>query len=446
MKLPSGSFFVFALAAALASSSAQTFAQGAQPTAGGGRAKAPSRQTLDLTLSSTAGYDPNSDPDGRVPIVSAGQDSAGYSTMLVTTAEYGYRGRRVQARANEASAVRYFRPLGNLFPASFDSVNHSAALGLTVRSRRTTFDLNQTGVYTSSPLYSLLPHADAAVAAEALTIAPDYGYALNNLDVYSYNTATTLTRQMTARTALSGSVDWQHTDARSLASGRRGLNMYRARGQVMHRIWRNTSARGGYFYRLGDVDYAGAVVTLVENGIETGIDYRRPFSATRALTFGAGAGVSSVVLPALPDGIRQTDRRYNAVSGQLSFGYEFARRWVARAAYQQGVDYLTGLSEPITSRTASTSVEGALGRRVSVALSASYVTGAAALTPASSAFDTYSGDLRLRYAVTRTLMAYVERLYYFYDFGGTRPLLPGIPPSLQRQGLRVGLALRVPAL
>ena len=61
-------------------------------------------------------------------------------------------------------------------------------------------------------------------------------------------------------------------------------------------------------------------------------------------------------------------------------------------------------------------------------------------------FDTYTGDVRLRYALTRTFAAYVEYLYYFYDSRGSVPIAPGIPAGLERNGVRAGLTLRVPAL
>ena len=39
-----------------------------------------------------------------------------------------------------------------------------------------------------------------------------------------------------------------------------------------------------------------------------------------------------------------------------------------------------------------------------------------------------------------------EYLYYFYDFGEGTPLLVGIPPGLERNGVRAGFTLWMPAL
>ena len=64
----------------------------------------------------------------------------------------------------------------------------------------------------------------------------------------------------------------------------------------------------------------------------------------------------------------------------------------------------------------------------------------------NASFDTYTGNVRLRYAVTRTFATYIEYLYFFYDSLGSTPLAPQIPPGLEPKGVRVGLMLRVPVL
>ena len=61
-------------------------------------------------------------------------------------------------------------------------------------------------------------------------------------------------------------------------------------------------------------------------------------------------------------------------------------------------------------------------------------------------FKTYTGTVRLSYPVTRTFAAHVEYLYYFYDTLGSTPIAPGIASRVERNGVRAGLTLRVPAL
>jgi len=107
---------------------------------------------------------------------------------------------------------------------------------------------------------------------------------------------------------------------------------------------------------------------------------------------------------------------------------------------------VAGLSEPISADRGSVSVEGLLTRRVDVLASAGYSNGESALNRQRSTFDTYTSDVRLRYALTRTFAAYVEYLYYFYDSRGSTPIAPGGSSGLERKGVRTGLTLLVPAL
>ena len=66
------------------------------------------------------------------------------------------------------------------------------------------------------------------------------------------------------------------------------------------------------------------------------------------------------------------------------------------------------------------------------------------MAPLNDQFTTYTGDVRLRYALGRTWATYAEYLFYYYTFNRNLTLIPGIPPGLTRNGLRVGVTLWVP--
>jgi hypothetical protein len=134
------------------------------------------------------------------------------------------------------------------------------------------------------------------------------------------------------------------------------------------------------------------------------------------------------------------------MSGQASIAYDFARLWKVSAIYRRGVDYVAGFSAPISADRVSTSLSGLLSRRVDILASAGYSNGESALNLQGPAFDTYTGDVRLRYALTRKFAVYVEYLYYFYDSRGGTPIAPGISSGLERKSVRTGLTLRVPAV
>ncbi len=85
-----------------------------------------------------------------------------------------------------------------------------------------------------------------------------------------------------------------------------------------------------------------------------------------------------------------------------------------------------------------------MSRRIDVSLSGGYATGESAISKATSAYETYNAEGRLRVALSRTTAAYVEYLRYLYDSRGTLPLGPGVPMLLERQGVRAGVMMRLP--
>jgi hypothetical protein len=81
-----------------------------------------------------------------------------------------------------------------------------------------------------------------------------------------------------------------------------------------------------------------------------------------------------------------------------------------------------------------------------VTISGAYASGESIVSREALAFDTYTGDVNVRYAVTRTLAVFGEYFYYFYDIQNGALLLPGMPPGLKRNGVRVGLTFWMPTV
>jgi hypothetical protein len=138
--------------------------------------------------------------------------------------------------------------------------------------------------------------------------------------------------------------------------------------------------------------------------------------------------------------------RYSQLSAQLSTSYDVGRSWQLRGiARRGGVEYVAGLSEPVIGNSVTTSVDGLLSRRTDVFVSAAYSNGEFALTH-SGRILSYSANARLRYAITHAWAVYAQYLYYFYDFDQNVPLLPGLPPRLERNVVRAGVTLRAAAV
>lgn len=463
---------MLSMAATIAAGVPQALAQGTglrQRTNGlfgGGSSDASRRQRLDLTLFSSEAYDRDMVLGASTAIGPSAPEATGYSTTLVGAADYAWQGRRVQVRGTGSSALRSYRPLDNIGYSSFRSVSHTAGIGVSARlSKQATVLVNQTATYSPSYLYNLFPQVPSTTPGDAPPAALDY--AMSGSESFFQGTTMTLTHDFTSRSSVSAIADYEKSDTFGGIAGRSALDSYGIRAHFSRRLTpNNTAAIAEYLYRSSEVGRNGGATTgetLAEHGVNIGVDYNRRLSARRRMTFGAliGATATTTKVPELAapesalaepavsgtvERLTAGDQYYLRMSGQVMTGYEFGRMWRARAVYRRGVDYVAGLTQPVFADSLTASVDGLLTRRVDVLVSAAYSNGESALNRQSSTFDTYTGDVRLRYALTRTLAAYGEYLYYFWDSRGSLPLAPGIPAGVERNGARVGLMLSVLAL
>jgi hypothetical protein len=221
---------------------------------------------------------------------------------------------------------------------------------------------------------------------------------------------------------------------------------------------RNTRATVRYVFRTGRfLDASVPTITetgwgrglrLSEQSAGIGMSYARPLSATRRMVVDVvlGGVVLSPLDQPLTGSLRLTDS-YRLV-GEATATYALGRAWQAGASYRRGTDYVSGLTEPVLTDGFSGRLEGTFNRRVGVQAGAGYVSGspALALLRGGAEFDTYTSDVKLNLTLGRAVATYLQYVYYLYDFRRFGPLVAGIPPALERNGLRAGLTLTVPTL
>jgi hypothetical protein len=137
-------------------------------------------------------------------------------------------------------------------------------------------------------------------------------------------------------------------------------------------------------------------------------------------------------------------RQQYRLIGDASVTHQMGRTWSLQGAYHRGIGYIQGFEAPVFTDAYSAGATGFLSRRFDLAVSAAYSTGEGALTGTASQFTTYTGDARLRYAMTRIWATYVDYLFYYYHFNQNLATPVGLPPSLTRNGMRAGVTLWVP--
>jgi hypothetical protein len=401
-------------------------------------------QRVDVTFSTNEGYDHDVVPQTLDTIDLVGP--SGGSTNLLGTASYQWFGRHAQFRAAGDSQLRSYNSLGDLADSSYTTSAHSEGTAFSYLTPKNNLVAYQTAAYSSSLLNSLFPRPGEIVPGEAPAVAS--AYALRDSRVYSYNAGTDFTRTLTDRTRATASIDWQHADTFVAQVKTTSLNASRLRFRFSRDVSRNFTAIAGYSYRLGDV--VGLLPgggRIEENGVEGGVDYRHPISKTRRLTVQTRVGIASIMDPGLtPDAGLSDGQHYRQFSAQVTALYDFGRSWQAGGEYRRGnFEFVPGLREPVTSDHYSVKVEGLLTRRLEFLGSIVHSLGKSALSQTESFYVTSNGDLRLRFALSRTVAAYGEYVYGFYDSRGTAPVIAGLPPSLERNGIRAGFIMRYSA-
>jgi hypothetical protein len=412
---------------------------------GGGDAGRRVHHKLDFSLSLIEAKDSDTPAELR-GIGPSETQLSGYSTMFMGNAEYHWDGSRVQVGATGASLFRRYNQLQDT-----QSVSGSAGVGLSARlGGRTTLLANQSATYSPSYFYGLFPSEATGEPGEAVTAAPDY--AINDSASYFYGTTLTLTRGLTRRSRLSATGEFQYTDYLHETGARRDLNSQGVHAEFSNNLARNTAVRVGYRYRTGKFGYvadalAGNLgVSATENGVDVGVRHSRPLSATRRMSFEFSLGSSMANTPASSAADQPATGRFYGLSADFTAAWQFTRGWQTRGTFRRGLEYVAQLGEPVFATGFSADVGGFITRRIDVLASARYSSGRSALNRDALAFDTYGADLRIRHALTRSLAVYGQYLHYFYDFTGNVGLPTGIPFGLERNGVRAGLTLWVPAM
>jgi hypothetical protein len=233
--------------------------------------------------------------------------------------------------------------------------------------------------------------------------------------------------------------DFLHHDVLLGGLRQRDLGTFEASAEFNRSVNRDFSLDAGYTYRRAEY-YTGVFPT--EHDISFGGDYMRLLSPTRRshLKFKVSTAMLEAAAPGDPFEILREQRRFAA---DLSFSRQFARTWQAQGGYNRGFGFIEGLTTPVLTDGMNFSTSGLLSRRVDLLANAAYSVGAPVTFGQNRGFTTYTADVRARVAFNTTCAAYIDYLYYYYDF--SRTLVPiGFPPQMARRSVRIGLTFWVP--
>jgi hypothetical protein len=397
------------------------------------------KESADVSVSIEDAYETNAlgDANGSDPGIFRAH---GFYSTLKTDADYVRNRDHFKVAATAGSNVRYYPDLGKVVP-----VNGYVGAGFTAdHLHLTTFSLNQTIAYTPSFLTGLFPALVAPVPGAVSSAGTDYtlnagtDYTLNTFRSNVYATTASLTQRLSSRATAGVDSGFSYTDFTSGAASK-PLKSYDVHGYFAYRVNRTATVRLGYIYKEGQY-WSGPGAR--EDGFDIGVDLNRALSRSRRATFSFNVGSALINGPAQPDVSNALVPRHQyRVVGSGAVSYDIGNTWRARGSYRRGLQFVEGMASPVFINGYAAEVGGFVNGRTDILASGGYSTGEGAIAASGSAFSTYTGDIRLRYAVARNLAFYVEYSYYSYRFVRGFLVTPGFDPLLSRNGIHVGLTL-----
>ena len=201
----------------------------------------------------------------------------------------------------------------------------------------------------------------------------------------------------------------------------------------------------GYVYREGQYDYAPGSQPTVAHDIDVGVDYHKPLSFSRRTHLDFSVGSSLLNTPSF-DLVQTRGFKY-VLLGNASLTHDMGRTWRARLVYDRGVGFVEGLVGPVVSDGVNSSIDGFLSRRVDFHAVAGFQTGNVGNTSLPHTdIRSYNASARLQFALNKTWALFSDFTYYSYSLGAAAIGTGGIPQSLNRNTVRVGLTVWVPLL
>jgi hypothetical protein len=417
------------------------------------------RQTLVANFSLYGGYDDNvvgnSQAGGTATrAAQVGSSLAGVSANLA----YAKNGQRLNYALSLDSGARYFPEASDLSAASYGL---GAGLGYKL-SRYSRLSLSQAVSYRPRYQLGLLDSLEDPTLGEA--VPSNLDFTVTKRESWIYRTTVGFDRQLGRRTDLGLTYsfykqDFQGGDAMlppdplpttplpgpgdplspttTFIGTFRDVTIQAGGFKLQHKLSRGFGLHAGYTYSRAD--YPAPQNRLVEQHIlDIGADYSRGFSPSRktTFTFSTGSGI-----------IERAGIRRFRLTGTAALVHQFSRMWVGNVRYRRGLGFLGAFDEPYFADTVTTGLTGYLSTRVRWNLQAGYTSGQIGLqTAPDKGVKTVSGSTSMDVVITPLLSAFAQYIYYQYEFQQGVSLPAGLDRQFDRQGVRVGLMLRLPLI
>jgi hypothetical protein len=388
------------------------------------------RNGFDLTAALSEAYESQPPPELRSRVQQGTSLSGGSSSMFVGSGNYDRTRRSGRIAATGTTAFRYYERLDRL-----TAVSHSLRAGTTLKmAGNSTLEANQTADYSPSYLYRLFPSVTVPDLGDGPSPAAEYR--LEETRSFSYFSRATWGLGTPRGNRVTVTAERSRTDFHG-GVARPDLDTLAGRTKFSHGVGRTGLLFAEHEYRNGEFGFAASAT---EHRLRVGGEYSPALSVSRRVHLRFSVSPSVLQIPDSATRVVATGALYR-LEGDAAAEYPLLRTWRVGGTYRRGVEYIAVFREPVFRDATKVEATGLAGRRVDLSMSAGYVLGQSALQRSNSYFDTYTGTVRVRYSVSRSVAAYAEYLYYYYNLHGQGALAPDLPGAFKQQGGQVGLML-----
>ena len=404
------------------------------------------RDRLDWLVDASEGMQTELPLESRFRIGKSDLESGGFTSTLTSSAGYLRMRRRTQLAGSLVSSFKYYPRLDRV-----SVVGHGAGLGFTVRlPKESNLQLHSAAAYAPAYLYQLFPKAPVEDAAEP--IAADADYRVDQGDSYAYNTNLSLNIGPPRKIRFTITGEYSHTDFQKEVVSRPNLTTSGGAARLSRGMTRNSDLSVEYNYRTATFGSRGITN---EHRLSVGGGYSHRLSASRRanvqvrlspslLETPSALTADLVAPPSVDDGSDPVlNNRLYRLEGDARVEFDLGRSWRASATYRRGLEYLAVLTEPVFSDGWRLETGGLMSRRFDVSVVGGHAAGASALSRETRGLISDTGELRVRFALTRSLAVYSQYLYYHYDLREQWQLAPELPRVFEQHEIRVGLMLFV---
>ena len=409
-------------AAMLCISTMPAHAQDARAQRPGAGGESDAHRQLDLRWTVVGAYDDDVTAEMQGPIDPRFQRKGVFGRESASL-QFRSHGKHASFSATAASNALYYPDLRTL--TQFDgSGNVTVATDIGAKTKiQASQDVTYLPYYELKILNGLVPQDSEPIRSDA---------ALTAHDSHGYTGHFGLVEQFTPRSALTVEYEYRYTQ---FSASARPFVWQLGRARFSHHLTRAAALRVGYGYGTGQFGQQAGTAPLVTHDLDLGIDYSRALAFSRRTTISFGSG--STLVPSA-----QGLGYY--VNADASLNRQIGRTWKASLLYHRGVQMTEGIAEPLYVDTAIVRLGGFVTRRFSFTVNGAYSSGRIGIAAENRRFTTYTAESDLRIAITRILAAYVHYMNYRYAFDSAADVPFGLPPLMNRQGLRVGISGTLP--